>query len=123
MNYYTHNKPLSPRQKLLGFLVVCLITAGGIYCIIYFISLYDKYEAAEILKNPVHTKGTVIKKRSYKGKGIDVEYFVNNETYTLDTGVKTDTYKKYKYGDEIEIVYNKLNPSQAMLKEDLKIDK
>lgn len=123
MNYYTHNKPLSPKRKLLLFLLVCLLSAGMIYCIIYFISLYDRYEAAEILKNPVYTTGVVAKKRSYKGKGMDIEYFVNKEPYILSTGVSTETYRKYNLGDEIEIVYNKLNPSQAMLKDDLKSNK
>lgn len=118
MNYYTLNKPRTNKQKFIAF--ICGMAIGvPIFLLIFFSSKkYYEYIKKEILKNPVHHIGVVTKKRSYKGRGFDVEYFVNKEKYSFGTGVSNETYSKFKYGDEIEIIYNKLDPSQAILKID-----
>jgi hypothetical protein len=74
---------------------------------------------AEILANPIYTKGVITSKRSYKGKGIDVVYHIGGKKYTLNTGVKTEFYKRYEVGDTVEIVYSKKNPDVVLLKHDL----
>ena len=120
LNYYKLNKPMSARQRLILIVMSCIIGIALGYGGYYLTSLYDDHIKAEILKNPVSVIGVVTQKRSYKGKGMTIEYMVNKEPYTCRTGVSTETYKKYKICDEIELLYNKSDPSQAMLKEELK---
>jgi hypothetical protein len=43
---------------------------------------------AEILANPIYTKGVITSKRSYKGKGIDVVYLIGGKKYTLKQELK-----------------------------------
>ncbi len=72
----------------------------------------------EIQSNPVYSSGIIVSRRTYKGKGIDIEYFVNGKRYILKTGITTEFYKKYKIWDSVDIVYSKKNPGTALLKED-----
>ncbi len=73
----------------------------------------------EILSNPVYVKGIIIAKRSYKGKGADIEYIVNGKPYVLSKGITTEFYEQHKLWDEVDIVYSKKNPEVCLLKEEI----
>lgn len=70
----------------------------------------------EILSNPIFSKGLIIAKRTYKGKGADIEYFANGVKYKLKTGITTEFYKKTQIGDSVDVVYSKKNPKTALLR-------
>jgi hypothetical protein len=74
----------------------------------------------EVLANPVYSKGIITAKRTYKGKGADIEYYVEGKKYELKTGITTEFYKHYKIGDTVDIVYLKSNPNLVILSYDLK---
>ncbi len=74
----------------------------------------------EVLANPVYSKGVITAKRTYKGKGADIEYYVERERYELKTGITSEFYKQYKVGDTVDIVYSKNNPNLVLLKYELK---
>ena len=78
MNYYRLNRPVSVKEKLIAILLALLMGVSICFGGLYLTSLYVDFEKAEILKNPASTMGVVTKKRSYKGRGMDVEYFVNS---------------------------------------------
>ncbi|GAB3517788.1 hypothetical protein [Emticicia fontis] len=115
LNYYRLNKPPTNREKVIGFLILvpvfCLIFGG----VLYLFRRYDAYERAEILKNPAYAIGIIVDKDR---KRIYIEYSANKEVYTHVEHISRGSYKKYKIGDEILLVYNRLDPPQVMLKKD-----
>jgi hypothetical protein len=83
---------------------------------------YDEYSTQEeVLANPEYVKGIITQKRTYKGKGVDIDYFVKGEKLQLSTGISTEFSNLYQVGDSVEIVYSKRNPSIAILRYDLNI--
>lgn len=102
-------------MNLLLTLVMLVVFMGVFFGIS---ELYLSYKKNEILKNPSTVIGTITHKRSHKNRGIDVTYFVNGKSYTYSTAVSAKEFEQYKLADKIEMIYNKLDPSQAMPKED-----
>lgn len=81
----------------------------------------DKYR--RILRNPYRVMGTVTEKRSYKGRGMDVEYSVNGEQFEHKTAIDDRTYNKYQVGDTISLTICKDDPSLALLTWNLRKEK
>lgn len=119
MDYYHVKKPIPLKHKILCVLVVCLLGFLIISLILYLLQRKYEYKRKAILENPANSIGFVFNKTSYKGHGFDVEYFVNEKRYVLKDDVSEESYRKYKSGDSIKIIYNRLAPSQAILLEDL----
>jgi hypothetical protein len=117
MNYYQKQTPLI--YKIICVIVISLFGFLIFSLILYFLQKKYEFKRDAILKNPVVSIGFVYNKMSYKGHSFNVEYFVNNERFTINDGVSEECYQKYKSGDNIKIIYNKIDPSQAILLEDL----
>lgn len=100
-------------QAISFALVIGFLIFKGIW---WYLDYDFKKDKEEILSNPVYTKGVIIAKRTYKGKGADFEYFVDDKKYNLSTGITTEFYKKYAVGDSVDIVYSRKNPSVSLLK-------
>ncbi|GAB3758126.1 hypothetical protein GCM10028817_30720 [Spirosoma pomorum] len=85
----------------------------------WYVNSQYKNDKEEILKNPGFVNGVVVAKRSFKGKGVDADYYVNNIKYEASSGVSNEFFRKYSNGDSVEIVYSKKNPSKAVFKFEL----
>lgn len=106
-------------QKVISIILAVLLTLSLVLIIWKYMDINFEETQAEILSNPIYTKGVITTKRSYKGKGVDVAYLIGGKKYLLTTGVKTEFYKQYEVGDTVEIVYSKKNPNVVLLKHDL----
>lgn len=105
-------------RKVLEFVLSMIIVFGLLGAIIYYVRRVDEQKTKRIHESPAFTNGLVIRKRSYKGKGMDVKYVVGQEEYELVTGVSSALYWKYQIGDSIEVEYLSTDPSTARLKEE-----
>lgn len=113
------NTKLTVMQKIQG-ISFALMTG---YLIIKGFWLYLDYDGqkrkSEILSNIGYSRGVITDIRSFKGKGVSIEYIINGKKYELYDGVTTAFYKCHQVGDSIDIIYSKRKPSIAMLKTDL----
>lgn len=99
--------------------VVFLVIMG-----IYFIwkeREADKYK--RILRNPYRVMGVITKKRSHKGKGMDVEYSANGKQFKYKTAIDDRIYNNYQVGDTISLTICKDDPSLALLTWQLRKEK
>ena len=105
-------------KKVLEFILSMILVFGLLGAIIYSVRRGDEQKTKQIHQSPAFTKGLVLEKRSYKGKGMNVKYVVGQEEYELVTGVSSAIYWKYAVGDSIEVEYLSTDPSTARLKEE-----
>ena len=106
-------------ERVISVILAVLLTLSLVLLIWKYMDISFEETRAEILSNPIYAKGVITSKRSYKGKGVDIGYLVNGKKYSLNTGVKTEFYKRHKVGDSVEIVYSKKNPNVVLLKHEL----
>jgi hypothetical protein len=77
----------------------------------------NKYR--QIIRDPYRMAAVVTKKRSYKGKGLDVAYAMNGKLYLHKTAINDQTYHQYQVGDTISVSICKNDHSLALLTTDL----
>ncbi len=111
-----------PASGLSKFIAVLFGSGVVFFLIVITYFVWKKYETntyRRILQNPHQIVAIVTEKRSYKGKGIDVEYLVNGQTYEHKTGIDNQTYQRYKVGDTISVTICRDDPSLALLTMDI----
>lgn len=104
------------RKQIVSFICIIIISFSIIFLLVYYLSNNYENKKNDILKNPIFHNGIITRKNVYKIQSFDIRYFVNNKSYNFSAPVKDSTFLKYKTGDEIEIIYNKLNFEHAILK-------
>lgn len=104
------------RLQIVSFICGISISFSIIFLLIYYLSSNYENLKRDTLKNPVFHTGIITRKNVYKIQSFDIRYFVNNKSYNFSAPIKDATFSKYKAGDEIEIIYNRLNFEQAILK-------
>ncbi|MDJ1494809.1 hypothetical protein QNI19_17855 [Cytophagaceae bacterium DM2B3-1] len=107
-------------QKLQAIAFALVIGLFIIRGILWYLDYAYQKNKEEILSNPAYCKGVIVSKRSYKGKGADIDYSVNGEEYTLKTGITTKFYNEHPVGDSVDIIYSKRDPDTAILEYELK---
>jgi len=62
----------------MGVVVVAIaIGAPIIWLALCLTSQYEKNIERKVMSNPVHTKGVIVDRRLYKGRGVYVEYYAS----------------------------------------------
>jgi hypothetical protein len=107
-----------PASGLSKFIAVLVSSSIGISLIVFIYFMLKEREADKyrrILQNPYPMEAIVTEKRNYKGKGIDVEYTVNDQIYEYKTLIDNHTYQQYQVGDTISVTICQDDPSLALL--------
>lgn len=106
-------------QKLQSIAFALVIGSLIIRGILRYLDCAYQKNKEKILSNPAYCKGIIVSKRSYKGKGADIEYKVNREEYTLKKGITTEFYNEHLVGDSVNMIYSKRDPDTAILEYEL----
>jgi hypothetical protein len=106
-------------KSLLAFVCSIAVVITLIGSTIHFIKRNDANEQTAIMKSPGYTVGLITAVRTYKGRGVTVEYKVRNKECVLTTGVTSNFLRTHQKGDTTAIIYLKTDPSIAILKADL----
>jgi hypothetical protein len=81
----------------------------------FYLTQSYEYDTKMITQYPAFTECIIVAKHSYKGKGISVEYWVNNTKYNQRTGITTEVYNKTIVGQKFKINYCSKDPSIAIV--------
>jgi len=80
-----------------------------IFAVIFYLIDETRTDDIEIInKNPKITKGIVVEKSVYKGRSIDVKYYVGGKEYIQGDGILEEN--KVEVGDTVLVRYSVENP-------------
>ncbi|MCW3467939.1 hypothetical protein [Chitinophaga nivalis] len=91
-------------KLVLTFVIIIGIVVIGLYCLDMYASKSKSDKLDQINKNYGYSKGIIMRKRSYKGRSIEVKYQIGSKEYNYHGGWDHDPYS-LREGDSITFRY------------------